>query len=485
MRGSQVIEVMGGPEAGQRRRPAPGAPAQILFDLADERPDGTTEFDGATDRVALPERQLAGHAGCRLDDHPVGRDLEDPPAAGAEDDDISMHPRPELVDHFLIQLTDAPPGRARLTGQEHAEQPPIRDRAARRDREHPGVPPTLHDIGDPVPHDPRLELGKFVGWKGSREHPEDGLQRVTRQGLERRRTGDGGVEIRHGPRFKHGHRDDLLGQDIERVVRQDGRLDRRVVHPTDHDRRLEEIAPELGEDDAAGGLANLVPGAADPLQPGSHAGRQFDEDDQIHGAHVDPELQAARRHQRGKATVLQGLLDLEALLAGDAPVVRPDQVLAGQVVERCARRSARRRLLVNTIVLRWARINSRIRGWIAGQMLVRRSSLQAGPSAEGADALGPALPAVSNSPMRLMSSTGTTTWRSSRLRAPASTIRTARPGPMPPRKRAIVSSGRWVARGQFARTGGCTPRHEGPRVVRATTRGAPRACCRRSRGPRR
>ena len=44
-----------------------------------------------------------------------------------------------------------------------------------------------------------------------------------------------------------------------------------------------------------------------------------------------------------------------------------------------------------------------------------------------------------------MSSTGTTTWSSSGLRAPASTIVTSRPGPTPPRNRAIVSSGRWVA----------------------------------------
>ena len=49
-------------------------------------------------------------------------------------------------------------------------------------------------------------------------------------------------------------------------------------------------------------------------------------------------------------------------------------------LRRCASRSASRRLFVKTIVLRWARISSRIRGWIAGQMLVRRSPLAAGPA---------------------------------------------------------------------------------------------------------
>ena len=47
--------------------------------------------------------------------------------------------------------------------------------------------------------------------------------------------------------------------------------------------------------------------------------------------------------------------------------------------------------------------------------------------------------------MAAMSSTGTTTWSSSGLRAPASTMATSRSAPIPPRKRAIVSSGRCVA----------------------------------------
>ena len=51
-----------------------------------------------------------------------------------------------------------------------------------------------------------------------------------------------------------------------------------------------------------------------------------------------------------------------ALLARQRAVVGAHELLAGQLVERCARRSARRRLLAKTIVLRWARISSRMRG---------------------------------------------------------------------------------------------------------------------------
>ena len=83
-------------------------------------------------------------------------------------------------------------------------------------------------------------------------------------------------------------------------------------------------------------------------------------------------------------------------------------------LSRCARRSASRRLLQNTIVEWCWRISSRIRGWIAGQMLTRASGPAAGPP--GCSSSG------SGSPRRERSSTGTITWSSSGLRVPASTI---------------------------------------------------------------
>ena len=90
-------------------------------------------------------------------------------------------------------------------------------------------------------------------------------------------------------------------------------------------------------------------------------------------------------------------------------------------LRRWARRSARRRLFVKTIVERCGLISSRIAGWIAGQMLVRASGFVAGPP--GCWSSG------RTSPGAVMSSIGTTTWSSSGLRAPASTIVTSRPGP--------------------------------------------------------
>ena len=100
----------------------------------------------------------------------------------------------------------------------------------------------------------------------------------------------------------------------------------------------------------------------------------------------------------------------------------------------------------------------RIAGWIAGQMLVLASGFVAGPP--GCWSSGRI------SPGAVMSSIGTMTWSSSGLRVPASTTVTSRPGPTPPRNRAIVSSGRWVAESPI-RCGGATPVAPGDELLQA------------------
>ena len=96
---------------------------------------------------------------------------------------------------------------------------------------------------------------------------------------------------------------------------------------------LEQVAAVLGEDDALARRADLVPRPTDPLQAARDAGRALDLDHEVHGAHVDAQLERGRGDQGGKPAGLELLLDLEALLAGDAAVVGPDQLLAGQLVE--------------------------------------------------------------------------------------------------------------------------------------------------------
>ena len=391
-----------------------------------------------------------------------------------------MHPGPQLVDHLLVELADAPAGRPGLADHEHAEQAAVRDRAAARDGHDPGVAPALDRVGDAVPDDPRLELGELVGRIGAGEHPEDALEDLAGQRLVRRRPGDGREQVVHGPAVHHGHRHELLGEDVERVARDRvvsmaPSCIRRVTtaHSSRSPRYFGKMTPLLGRPD-------LVPGPPDPLEAAGDARRALDLDDEVDRAHVDAELEAGRGDERRQPAGLELLLDLEPLLAGDAAVVRPDELLAGELVEPLGQplreppavgEDDRAAMAPDELEDRaggsTARCSSACRRCVAGPP---------GCSSSGR-----------TSPIAAMSSTGTTTWSSSGLRAPASTIVTSRSGPTPPRNRAIASSGRCVADRPIRCIGRASglPAAEVPPAARATARGARRASCRRSRGPRR
>ena len=142
-----------------------------------------------------------------------------------------------------------------------------------------------------------------------------------------------GEQVVDRPAIHHGHRDELLGEDVERVARDQGRLDRALVHPPGDDRAFEQVAAVLREDHALARRPDLVAGPADALEAARHARRALDLDDEVDRAHVDAELEAGGGDQRGEPAGLELLLDEDPLLAGDAAVVGADQLLAGQLVE--------------------------------------------------------------------------------------------------------------------------------------------------------
>ena len=116
------------------------------------------------------------------------------------------------------------------------------------------------------------------------------------------------------PVVHRGHRHDLLGQHVQRVSRHPQLLDLAAAHPLGHHRGLHEVALVLGEEHAAGDIADVVAGPAGALQAAGHRRRRLDLDDQVDGAHVDAELQARGGHDGGQVARLQRILDLIALL---------------------------------------------------------------------------------------------------------------------------------------------------------------------------
>ena len=303
---------------------------QVTLQLSHERTQRPPQLDRTAQSVAVPERDLARHAGRWRDDHPIRPDLLNPPARGPESDHLADA---ALVNHLLIELSDPPSRSARLADQEYRVQPAIRDRAAARDRHRPCVAPALHPAGFPVPHDARLQLRELVGGIRPGQHPQNGLECVARERLVRRRPPHRLVQLVGRPGFTDGHGDDLLGQDVERVAGQLRLFDRAFVHPCRDHRGLEEIAAVLGEDDAATRFPDLVPRAADSLEAAGDADRRLDLNDQIHRSHVDAQLEGAGGDDGRQPAGLERLLDLDALLPCERAVVGPNQLLTGQLVE--------------------------------------------------------------------------------------------------------------------------------------------------------
>ena len=331
--GGERIEVVVPPQALRSPSPTLRPLREIRLHHARELADGSAKLHRPPDRVAVPERQLARHPGCRRDGDPIGADVGHAPRAGTEDHDVAVHPGTELVDHLLVQLAHPATGRSRLTLEEHRVQAAVRDRAAAGHRHRPRVAPPFHHVRQPIPGDPRLELGELVGRIGAREHAQHALEDLAGQGLERGGSPHQREQLVDREPLPDRHRDQLLGQDVERVAREDRGLDPAVAHAPDDDGGLEQVAAVLGEDHALRRLPDLVPGPPDTLEAASDAGGALDLDDEIHGAHVDSQLETAGRDQRGEAPGLELLLDLQALLPGDAAVVGADEVLAGELVE--------------------------------------------------------------------------------------------------------------------------------------------------------
>ncbi len=127
--------------------------------------------------------------------------------------------------------------------------------------------------------------------------------------------------------------DDLLREHVDRVARVAHLLDEPFLHAAYDGGALEQVAAILREDLSGARLADLVTGAPDALHSPRDRTRRLDEHDQVDTAHVDPELEAARRDDRTQAAGFEIRLDDEPLLARQGSMVRAHQFLAGKVVE--------------------------------------------------------------------------------------------------------------------------------------------------------
>ena len=147
----------------------------------------------------------------------------------------------------------------------------------------------------------------------------------------------------------------------------------------------EQVAPELRDQLADAGRADLVPGPADPLQPARDRQRASTCTTRSTAPMSIPSSSDDVATIAWQPSALERLLDLEPLLARDRPWWARTSSSSASSFRRDASRSALRRLLTNTIVERCARISSSSTGGSRARSRSgrrRRAGVLARPDAE-------------------------------------------------------------------------------------------------------
>ena len=292
--------------------------------------DRAPKIQRATEPFAAPERHFAGLAGCGIDEHLIARDLDHPPARGAEAEDIA---RLQLVHHLFIELANPGFARACVGGQKHPKQAPVRNGAAVQDCGPLRALACAQGVAQAIPGNARAQRA-------------EGFRRIASgeqvQGLEIGALGqiDEGCGAAHGrkqrvdlPVFQGHHRNDLLGEQIQRIAQVAGGFDLRAAHCLDRGRGCQEIAAIFGVNHTLGNRADMVARAADPLQPRGNRGRGLNLHHQIHRAHIDAELERGGGDDGAQAAGFEQILGLLTGLARKRSMVRAGEFVLDLIVD--------------------------------------------------------------------------------------------------------------------------------------------------------
>ncbi len=298
-----------------------GSARNTAVEGAHKGPPGAARLVGATNGLAVPERQSRSASRRRFHDNPVGTDLLDAPGARAQGDDVA-HPR--LHHHLLVQLAHtsaALPGVA--LRQHHREHAAVGNGARRRYGQALRTGTRREQPRLAIPQDPRRELSHLARTVTPGEHVEHSLEGAPAQiGVAGRPPHAGKPIVGWKAVRRHGHGGHgLLGQHVQRVAHETRALDGTGLHTLGHDGGIDDLHPGAREDDALGAAAHLVVRPSHALQPAGHRGRSGHLQYQIDGTHIDAQFQAGSGHHAGQLSCLQLPFHLQPLLLGDRAVV--------------------------------------------------------------------------------------------------------------------------------------------------------------------
>ncbi len=326
-RGKIVDELLGGRRAEAERlfQPGPralprGVGAKARVDLVTQAGCRLGEFVRPPRRLAEPERQRRRLAARVLDPHRSAFDAQDAIGRVAELEDVALQ---AFDGEVLVDAADDVVVRL----QQHLIVGGVGDRAAGGERGGAGAAPGAQNAMDRVAMN---ESGAppVAGREPLREHAHDRVEVGARQGAERPRAPQPLIKRRLVPILRRDLGDDLLGYDVERLVRDREPIEFAAPHAVEQGRAFHEVVSGEREQPPLGGRADRMAGSADALQEARDRARRADLADHVDVADVDPELERSGRDHRLQFAAFQSPLGGEAMFLGHAAVMGGDGALA-------------------------------------------------------------------------------------------------------------------------------------------------------------
>ena len=218
----------------------------------------------------------------------IAGNIVDFPTAGPEGEHVTNS---RFVDHFFIELTDAPrPSVGCGAAEKHPEHAAVRDGATVGHRHALATRAAFQHAGHAVEHNPGTQFRKIRRGVGAGHQVDDCVESLARQLGVGVRSPHNLEPLVHMPIPQSNCRHGVLRQNIQRVAGHAELLNLAAQHACNRHRSVHNISSVLRVEHTAGGITHVVPGATDALQPCRHRRWGFDLDDQIHGPHVDAQF---------------------------------------------------------------------------------------------------------------------------------------------------------------------------------------------------
>src|SRR6266702_4217734 len=248
---------------------------------------------------------------------------------------VGMTPRVRFdASRYSTSCRAAGSGKPPISPTSHAMAPPgsaSRSATSWRSREtssessdvRPGASPSQNGIegGCPCASATRTPRREPV-----REHVHDVVKIRARDVAVRIRAAHELVQRGFVPLLAGHGRDDLLRQDVERVLRDDQPVESPLARGAHQGSAFDQLVPRQREQPPLGNRGQVVARPPDPLQQRRDRARGPDLADEVHGTDVDSQLERRRRHERLERPLLQPGLGVEPLFLREAAVVRGDLV---------------------------------------------------------------------------------------------------------------------------------------------------------------